>query len=441
MAHTHHHESADDHAHRNPEVSEVPLDSANQSLADALRSSFGILKGIMLVIVVLYLLSNVKCIQQHQQALVLHFGRLDSRTYDAGMVRAWPYPIDEILLLPAWQSNEVKIDSHTITRRANEIGKGLAFLASSRAVHRGLDPMHDGALMTADRGLVHIGWTVTYKIDAVEKYVANIRMSRIPGEEIDAAAELIRSLVETAGIHVAAEMTAEETIRTRQSDVRAEMKRRLNERLASLDSGIIVTLIEMYENEAPLQIHRIFDQTLAAAQAKDMMIRNAQKEATKRLNDAAGSTYHELLRLLDDLDPLAADDPGRAELEARIDRLLEDRVEGWAGGMIRSAGAFFAEQVGRIKSDKELYDTLIPEFERNPALLVGRLWEQTRRKIFASDGVLKIFVPFALRETRIRVPTDPEQEKMMEKARLREKEFDPTKMTPEVFHPVGVFKG
>ena len=54
-----------DHEHREPTRVEEPLDAANQSLADALRASFGILKGIMFVLVVLYLFSNVSCIEGH----------------------------------------------------------------------------------------------------------------------------------------------------------------------------------------------------------------------------------------------------------------------------------------------------------------------------------------------------------------------------------------
>ena len=46
-------ENHDHHAHRNLGVVEEPLDAAGQSLADALQSSFRVLKWIMAILVVL----------------------------------------------------------------------------------------------------------------------------------------------------------------------------------------------------------------------------------------------------------------------------------------------------------------------------------------------------------------------------------------------------
>ena len=71
-----HQDPAGQHADRDPSRQEEPLNAANQSLADALRASFGILKVIMMVLVVLYLFSNVRCIEGHEPALVLRLGRL-----------------------------------------------------------------------------------------------------------------------------------------------------------------------------------------------------------------------------------------------------------------------------------------------------------------------------------------------------------------------------
>jgi len=116
------HQNDDDFAHRDPTVEERPLDAAGQSLADALRASFKILKGIMMVLVVLYLFSNARCVQPHEQALVLRLGRLLPGVQNPGLVWAFPYPLDEIVPLPTNKSNDTLIDSHTFHRRPGEIG-------------------------------------------------------------------------------------------------------------------------------------------------------------------------------------------------------------------------------------------------------------------------------------------------------------------------------
>ena len=92
-------------------------------LADALRASFSILKGIMTVLVVLYLFSNVRTIGNHEQALRLRLGRLLPGVHDPGLMWAFPFPIDEIVPLPTRKSNELKIESHTFHRREGEVGE------------------------------------------------------------------------------------------------------------------------------------------------------------------------------------------------------------------------------------------------------------------------------------------------------------------------------
>ena len=104
--------------------------------------------------------------------------------------------------------------------------------------------------------------------------------------------------------------------------------------------------------------------------------------------------------------------------------------------MIKDAGAYQAVAVGQMKADVELYTTLVPEFERNPALLVGRLWEQTRETILRYPGVTKMYRP-GKSQFRLHVPLDPEQTRIDEKKRLQTKEFDPKKLRPDKLVPLG----
>jgi len=407
------------------EAAEEPLDAANQSLSDALRASFRILKGIMMVLVLLYLFSNVRRIESHEQALILRLGRLMPTVYDAGVVWAFPFPIDEIVPLPTRQSNDLPIDSHTFGRRREEIGKPLAFI--SRGME-GLNPTLDGALLTADAGLVHTRWKVTYKFDDVRSYV-----SQILGRDVEAAKELIRCLVETAGILVAAEHTAEEMIRTRVEDVQNEMRNRINDRLDELESGIEVTRIEMFEPTPPIPIRGAFDATQQAENAKQKRIQDAQQQRTKLLNESAGAAFPKVIYLLDQIDK----ESNHAEadlLRTKLDQLLESEVEGDAGRLIKDAGAYLSVVVGRMQGDVELYRTLLPEYERNAPLLIGRLWEQTRQQVFAGMGVTKFFRPPGC-QIRLHVPFDPEQARLDEESRLQKKSFDPATLRPERWVP------
>jgi membrane protease subunit HflK len=419
------HQHHDQHQHRDLDVVEEPLDAANQSLADALRASFGILKGIMAVLVVLYLFSNVRSIGGHEQALHLRLGKLLPRVHEAGLIWAFPFPIDEIVPLPTKKSNDLLVDSHTFHRRENEIGKPLSFI--SRGDRQGLNPSLDGALLTADTGLVHVQWKVTYKIDGVGTYV-----SQMAGREIEAAETLIRTLVETIGIQVASELTAEEAIRTRVDYAQDEMNRRIQARLDELDSGIVVTNVEMYEPTPPVQVRAAFDRTQRAENAKQKKIRDAEQEREKILSETAGAGYRDLIGLLDELEQNDSE-----ELRAELDRLLGQEVEGQAGELLKDAGAYLSVVVGRMRSDVEEYRALVPEYERNAPLLIERLWEQTRQKVFDNPGVVKLYRPFGLLEFRVTIGVDPEQTRFDEERRLQDQKFDASKLRPERYVPVG----
>ena len=414
-----------------PPDSDEPMDAANRSLADALRASFRILKGIMLVLVVLYLFSNVRRIESYEQALLVRVGDLRPEVHQAGLVWAFPFPVDAIVTLPTRKSNELAIDSHTFFRARNEVGKPLSFIA--RGAQEGLRPTLDGALMTADAGLVHVRWKVTYKFadEDVVKYVSNIE-----GRQIEPAEELIRILIENVGIHLASELTAEEMIRTRVEHVQSEMRRRLNDQLAELESGVTIATVEVHEPTPPIQVRGAFDQTVSAENFKQKRIRDAEQHRTKILNEAAGAAYDRVLEQLAVLDDAAAEAPAREAAQVELDRLLQQEVEGSAGRRIKDAGAYLSQVVSRIQSDVDLYRTLLPEYKRNPSLLVARLLEQTKQQIMNYDDVIKIFRPVNT-EFRLEVPLDPEQSRVTEEQRLQEREFDVSRLRPQQYKALG----
>jgi len=431
--HDHDHDhNQDGHAHRNPDVPEEPLDAANQSLADALRSSFGILKGIMLVLVVLYLFSNVRRIDSSEQALLLRLGHLDPKPFEPGLRWAFPYPIDEVVPLPTKQSNNLLVKSHSFFRRPDEENKPLSFISRS---DNGLDPGLDGALVTADAGLVHVQWKVTYKIDDLTSYISTIKT-----KELEAAQDLIQRMVETTGIHIAGELTAEEMIRTRVDYVQTEMTQRINKRLAELHSGLGVTRVEMFEPTPPIPVRDAFDNTQKAENTKQTKIRDAEQLRTKILSQAAGAAYPRAIELLDAIDRGEKEGRPVDELRKNLGNMFEFEAEGDAGRLIKDAGAYFSVVVGRMRGDVEFYRTLVPEYERNPRLLIGRLWEETRQTILSYAGVTKIYRPYQS-QFRLHIPLDPEQTRIEEQKKLESKEFDVKKLRPEKLVPVGIEGG
>ncbi|MHC5108525.1 MAG: SPFH domain-containing protein [Planctomycetota bacterium] len=422
MAHDHHHHHH--HHHRAPDAPEEPLDAASQSLSDALRASFGILKAIMAILVVLYFFSNVSGIQVQEEVLVLRMGKLQPKVRDAGLSWAFPYPIDEIVRLPTKGSNELVIGSHTFARLPNEVGKQLSFLTPRSS---GLNPSNDGALLTADAGLVHLEWEITYKIDDVINYVTHLK-----GKDLEAARDLIKTMVATTGIEIASEMTADELTRTRIEDAQSEMRRRVNLRLANLNAGVKVENVNIKDPTPPLAVRASFVKTQQAENAKETQIREARLAQTKRLNEAVGEVYPNLLAALD-ADAVESTEATRAEVGKWL-----DQSEGRVGEMIREAESYFSVVSTRMQSELATYQTLIPEFERNPDMLVERLWEETRLEILNNPEVTKIYRPKNLEEFRVLITLDPEETQLAEqRAAEKDKGFDMEKIRPTKYHIIG----
>src|SRR5436189_6405122 len=79
----------------------TPVDSGSQALSEALRSSFGILKFLMVLLVFVFLFSGVFQVKQQERAIVLSFGR-PVGTGEAALVKpglrwSWPYPIGDYI--------------------------------------------------------------------------------------------------------------------------------------------------------------------------------------------------------------------------------------------------------------------------------------------------------------------------------------------------------
>ena len=77
--------------------SECLDDARSRALAEALQSSFKIVRVFMLVLAVAFLCSGITKVNENEQALLLRFGVYKSPPLSPGLHFAWPYPIDEIV--------------------------------------------------------------------------------------------------------------------------------------------------------------------------------------------------------------------------------------------------------------------------------------------------------------------------------------------------------
>jgi regulator of protease activity HflC (stomatin/prohibitin superfamily) len=405
----------DDHSPRTLNVAEAPFDAANQSLADALRSAFRVLKTIMIVLIVLYMFSGFECVEEHQKAVVLRFGRLltgEHQVREPGLSWAYPFPVDETLRVGVTAETLKFLDLHT---------------PASETRFGGLHPGRDGALLTGDKGLVHVKWSLVYRIADLPAFVAMVS---------DANDETSRNLVETllqnAAVVSAAQFTAAEITQTRTDAFAKQVKRILNEELTRLGTGIEVTTVEIPSATPPGQTLAAFEAVTKAENQKDAQIQRAKQERNEILNQTAGRAHRELIEKLHELElaKAAGDQEQLAALDLQIDEILE-KAPGEAGAMIREARAEYTETIQRLRGDVEEYESLLTEYRTTPRLLIDRLWHDTRRRLLTNPGVTKYYLPPGKKELRLLIYPDPEDRRLDEIELYRQHAGGRVELVPE----------
>ncbi len=380
----------------------VPMDSAGQSLTEALSTSFRILKLAMVVLVMLFLASGTFVVDQNEQAIVLRLGKPVGGIRDAGFNWAFPAPIDEVVKIPVKQSSTVTIRSHWMDLKENEQGIPLAEL---RRGGKGLHPMRDGALLTGDNGFVHALWEVTYAIDDLTKYV-----SLVSDTDVKHAEKLITKVLENAAIDVVGGYTTEDATVKRLSELRAAVKREVDKRLAGLDTGIVVESVEIQKSTPPIQTLLTFANVTREENNKRTKIRSAEQQATEMLNAVAGTSHVLLISKLDALEAAQADgdDAEIGNLTAEIGRIIEFEASGTAGTMVRNAKGHYSAVVQSMRADAEQYNGLLAEYRTDPELLMTRLWQDTKGVFLSRPGLTKIYRPPGS-QFRLKVGLDPKQ--------------------------------
>src|ERR1051325_280558 len=78
---------------------ETPMDPGAQALSEALRSSFWIVKAVMVILVLLFLFSGVFQVKQQERAILLRLGKPvgtgEAALLKPGLHFSLPYPIDD----------------------------------------------------------------------------------------------------------------------------------------------------------------------------------------------------------------------------------------------------------------------------------------------------------------------------------------------------------
>jgi membrane protease subunit HflK len=396
---------------------ESGLDPAQQSLAEALAVSFGILKLAMLAVLVAYAFSGTFSVGSNEVALRLRFGDYvggpGERVLERGTYLAAPFPIEQV----------IKVDTRPMTLALDrefwyetgvrDQGMTRDQIRTSRA--RPLDPLKDGSLVTGDVNIVHARWTVTYRVSDPVAYVTNVGDKAL-GES------LVRCAMQQGIVQAVAQQPADELLKgvVNREMATAVAQRRLDEMAA----GLTIDQLALDKVSAPVSVIASFDAVTTAETDRDQRILAAQQDRARILGEAAGEGSEKLLGLLDRFERASeAGSPTEAEaVERDIDLAIgELRIDGVPLGgevarVVNTAKTYRTQVVERVKGDSETFERLLPQYEKNPRIILSRLWEDARETILTGDVETFYTVPGKL---ELQLNRDPEIQKERQQEQIR----------------------
>ena len=183
-------------------------DPASQSLAEALRLSFRLLSVIMVLVLAAFLITGFAQVEPGQRGVRLLFGAVqgkgDDRVLKPGLHWAWPAPVGRVVKVDTGKQ-VLALNDFWFQENPEDATKTLDEL---RPPELGLRPGYDGALLTGDRGLIHVKLNCLYSIasrrdgpdpQAVLDFLQNVRDPQ----------ETVRAAVCAAAIRAAAARTVD----------------------------------------------------------------------------------------------------------------------------------------------------------------------------------------------------------------------------------------
>lgn len=399
--HGHHHHG---HHHHHDEPDAPPpdfsSDPAQQSLVNALRAGFNVLRVIMVALVVAYVTTGVLSVGPGEQGLIVRFGRLLEQ--DGQVVRkpgwsfALPEPFDEKILVPGTTQTR-SIDTFVFRRRDEDRGRPLAEVLPMNSLPR---PETDGAMLTGDQNLSHGIWQIEYRIRDAEAFVRNIheaesirRIAQQDRERADYDRFIVR-LLEQAVVRTMATQRIEDVGGAGKAAVVAGVKDRLQALLDRHQSGIVVDKV-VADIVYPFQVREAFDEVTNAENTAKKEKETALQDATRELTRAAGPNHAELTAAIESYGAAQTLGEPAEKVQAlrdRIDVLLVS-AEGDVAEILSMARSRANEIRQTAETEVAQFEFLREQYQLDPALTTMRIWNDVRSVVLGSAENELMFLP------------------------------------------------
>ncbi len=242
-------------------------------LSDILSSVTKYFLVLVCVVVVFIALSGVRIVKSGEVALVLRFGRLVGDTYEEsvhepGLLLAFPYIIDEVIMVPTGSVIEQTVTTHYTA-------------GSMTTLH------NNGYVITGDQNIAVISASVKYVISDPVAYALNVK-------DIE---KIINASVSNAMIDEAACIAVDDLLTGGKDAYATAVMSRAQSKLSAAGTGVTLGSVELTNVSMPAAVKDTYDmvnsatvqaatQLEQAQQYRENLIPKAQSEANALIAQA-----------------------------------------------------------------------------------------------------------------------------------------------------------
>jgi len=307
------------HEEQKPPLPEPREDASSRALAEAMRSSFAVVKLVIWALVIVFLISGFFTVGSQEKAVILRFGKPvgegEKALLSAGLHWAFPKPIDEIVRIPI-----TEIQSVTSTIGWYYLTREQEVTQNEPEAGRSLNPAVDGYVITGDANITHFRVRLYYRInDPIRHEFSFVN-----------ASNAVQSALDNALTYSAAHYAVDDILYRDVAGFNDDVQRRVSQLIAQQQLGVAVDHCEVLGNMPPRQLKAAFDKVTTARENRTKFLNEAHTDANQILYQASAQ----------------------------------------AAAITNQATADKARMVKSIMADAKRFNDLLPKYQQNPDLFV-----------------------------------------------------------------------
>lgn len=249
----------------------------NAVFTDILSSLSKYFIAAVIIMLLVICFSGVRFVKSGNVALILRFGNLvgdtkEEQIHEPGLLLAFPYIIDEVIMVPTESVIEQKVTTHYTEGYMRDLKS-------------------NGYVITGDQNIAVISATVKYKVTDPVLYALNVG-------DMEA---MVNGSVSNAMVETAAAMPVDDILTSGKEQFTESTIKKAQDKLDIAQTGVTINNLELTKVSMPKEVVAIYEEVNAASVQASTILENAytyrdttlpaaEAEANKLVSDA-NSTY------------------------------------------------------------------------------------------------------------------------------------------------------